>query len=557
MKDRQQTASGPASAKSAAAPAAAWSPFRYQVFSVVWTATVVSNIGTWMYSAATGWLMTGLDANPVSVSLVQVAANLPMFLFAMPAGALADIIDKRRFLIAIESATTLVSALFAAMVWLKLVTPLSLLIFTFIIGACGALSAPGWQSVVTLLVPRQVLMPAVAANSVGINVSRAVGPALGGAITGRLGIAAPFWVNAISNLAVIGALVWWRSPQSGSRGLPAERFASAMRTGFRYVRNNLSLRATLFRSTGFFIFASAYWALLPLVTKNQIAGGPELYGVLLGCIGAGAVGGALALPRLKKQFGADRLAALGTLGTAAALVLYGVARGPATAVLASLIAGVSWIAIVAVLNVSAQVALPEWVRARGLAMSVSVMFGAMTLGSALWGKVAAYAGLPVAHFVAAAGAVLAIPLTWRWKLQTGAKFDLTPSLNWPPPLTAHEVEHDRGPVLVSIEYRIDPKNSSAFLAALKKLERMRRRDGAYRWAIFEDAASDGRYLETFLVESWLEHLRQHERATNADRVVRDAVNRFHQSGTPKVTHYIAVEPGAAPARQDGPGPNAG
>jgi MFS family permease/quinol monooxygenase YgiN len=529
------------SATGAPIAATAWSPFRYATFSVVWTATVVSNIGTWMYSAATGWLMTGLDADPLSVSLVQVAANLPMFLLALPAGALADIIDKRRFLIVVESVTTLVSALFAAMVWLNMVTPGSLLLFTFLIGACGALSAPGWQAVVTLLVPQQVLMPAVAANSAGVNVSRAVGPALGGAITGRLGIAAPFWINAISNLAVIAALLWWRSPQAGSRKLPAERLAGAMRAGFRYVRNSPHLRATLFRSTAFFLFASAYWALLPLVTKNSIAGGPELYGVLLGIIGAGAVGGALILPWLKKQLGADRMVASGTFGTAAAMVLYGVAREPATAVLASVLAGVSWIVVVATLNVSAQVALPEWVRARGLAMAVSVMFGAATLGSALWGQVAAYTGLPAALYLAAAGAVLAIPLTRRWKLQTGARLDLTPSLNWPPPLTVHKVEHDRGPVLVSVEYRIDPKNRDGFLAAVRKLEHGRRRDGAYRWGIYEDAASEGRFLETFMVESWLEHLRQHERTTNADRVAQDAVNRYHESGQPTTTHFIAVD----------------
>lgn len=541
MTEPHRIPAGTAAGTATAEPASAWSPFRYATFSVVWTATVVSNIGTWMYSAATGWLMTGLDADPVMVSLVQVAASLPMFLFAVPAGALADIIDKRRFLILIESVTTVVSAIFAAMVWLNMVTPLSLLLFTFLIGACGALSGPGWQSVVTLLVPKQVLSPAVAANSVGFNVSRAVGPALGGPITAGLGIAAPFWINAVSNLAVVGALLWWRSPQTGSRALPAERFMSAVRTGFRYTRNNPHLRATLFRSTSFFVFASTYWALLPLVAKNQIAGGPKLYGLLLGVIGAGAVGGALVMPPLKRRFGADGLVALGTLGTAAALALYGVAQVPATAMLASLVAGVSWIAVVATLNVSAQVALPEWVRARGLAMSVTVMFGAMTLGSALWGKVAAYAGLPMAHYLAAAGAVLAVPLTWRWKLQTGASLDLSPSLAWPPPLTVHEVEHDRGPVLVSVEYRIDPKNRHDFLAALRRLEHGRRRDGAFRWGIYQDASDEGRFVETFLVESWLEHLRQHERVTNADRIIQHAVNRFHESGIPKVTHLIAVD----------------
>jgi len=523
-----------------AAPASMWSPFGYSAFAVIWTATVVSNIGTWMYSAATGWLMTGLVTDPLTVSLVQVAANLPMFLLAMPAGALADIIDKRRFLIVIEAVTTLVSALFAAMVWQNLVTPGSLLLFTFLIGACGALSAPGWQAVVVQLVPRKVLSPAVAANSIGINVSRALGPALGGVFTGRFGIAAPFWINAVSNIGVVAALFWWRSPHVASHSLPAERFMSATRTGFRYVRHNLHLRATLYRSTAFFIFASAYWALLPLVTRQRIAGGPELYGVLLGCVGLGAVGGALVLPRLKQKFGPDRVVALGTGGTAAAMLLYGVAREPAIAVLASLIAGISWIAAVASLNVSAQLSLPEWVRARGLAMSVAVMFGAITLGSALWGAVAAHAGLPLTLYLAAVGSLIMIPLTQRWNLQSGAMLDLTPSLNWPAPATVHAVEPDRGPVLVSVEYHIDPKDRREFLAALRKMEHARRRDGAFRWGIFEDAAVEGRFVETFLVESWLEHLRQHERATNADRVVQDAVRRFHRSGAPKVTHYLAV-----------------
>jgi MFS family permease len=293
---------------------------------------------------------------------------------------------------------------------------------------------------------------------------------------------------------------------------------------------------------GFFLFGSAYWALLPLVARDQIRGGPELYGVLLGAIGAGAVAGAFALPWLKKRFGPDRLMAAGSLGTAFALVLYGLAREPVAALLASLTAGISWIAVLATLNVSAQVALPDWVRGRGLALFVTVFFGAMTLGSAIWGQVAGLAGLPAAHFMAAAGALLAIPLTWRWKLQTGAAIDLMPSMHWPVPLTAHEVAHDEGPVMVTVEYRVDRQNRAAFLTAIGKVANERRRDGAYAWGIYEDAAEPGRFLETFLVESWLEHMRQHERITNADRVAQEAVQQFQRDGTPKVTHLISAEP---------------
>jgi len=495
-----------------------------------------------MYNAASSWLMTSLDADPLVVSLVQVATSLPVFLFAIPAGALADIIDKRRFLLFAETATTAICAIIAALVWFGAVTPAVLLLFTFLLGTASALTAPSWQSVVPQLVPRRTLAPAVAANSVGINISRAVGPALGGVIMGAIGIAAPFWINAVSNLGIVAALLWWRSPQSPPTRLPAERFVAAIRTGLRHARHNRHLGATLMRGIGFFLFASAYWALLPLVARSQIAGGPELYGVLLGAIGASAVGGAFALPWLKVKLGPDRLVVAGTVGTAVGLLLFGLAHEPLVGLAASAIVGFSWIATLASLNVSAQVALPDWVRGRGLAIFVTVFFGAMTLGSAVWGQLAAVVGLPGAHFLAAAGALLAIPLTWHWKLQTGAGVDLTPSMHWPTPVLSREIEGDRGPVLVTVEYRIKPENRAAFLAAMERLEHGRRRDGAYAWGIFEDTADEGRYLETFLVESWLEHLRQHQRVTIADRALQNAIHRFHVEGEPKVTHFISAEP---------------
>jgi MFS family permease/quinol monooxygenase YgiN len=538
---RQQRVTGTAGNTAADVPSSAWSPFRHPAFTVLWIATVVANVGSWMYNAASGWLMTSLDPEPLVVSMVQVATTLPMFLFAIPAGALADIVDKRRLLIIAEVAATVVSAIYAGIVSLNLATAGNLLLFTFLIGVTSALTAPAWQAVVPRLVPKQDLHPAVAANSVGVNISRAVGPALGGGIAAGIGIAAPFWINAISNLGIIGALVWWRTPREGARQLPAERWGSAIRTGFRYARNNPHLRATLIRGTAFFVFGSGYWALLPLVARNQIAGGPDLYGLLLGLIGAGAVCGAFALPWLKAKLGADGLVAAGTVGTAITLVLFGLAHDILTALLASVIAGVSWIAVLSSLNVSAQVALPEWARGRGLALFVTTLFGALTLGSAVWGQVAGIAGLPAAHFLAAAGALLAIPITWRWKLQTGAGIDLTPSMHWPAPIVTHEIEHDRGPVLVTVEYRIDPENREAFLDALERVANERRRDGAYAWCVFEDTGEEGRMVETFLVESWLEHLRQHERVTHADRAQEDAARRFDLRGNPKVTHLIAAQ----------------
>jgi predicted MFS family arabinose efflux permease len=516
-----------------------WSPFRHTSFTIIWIATLVSNIGGWMYSSASAWLMSSLDPNPLMVSLVQVAATLPMMLFALPAGALADIIDKRRFLIGAECFIAVACTLFAALVWLRLITPGTLLLFIFLIESGSAAAAPAWQSVVSQLVSRQELPAAVAMNSAGINLSRALGPAVGGFITVAFGIAAPFWVNGVSNFGVIAALLRWRAPAPRDTHLPAERFLSAIRTGVRHAHNNRLLRATLLRAVVFFLFASCYWALLPLVARDQLGGGAALYGLLLGAIGASAIVGVLALPWLKATLGSNGVVAAGSIGTALALLLYGAARFPLIALLASCIAGVCWIAVLASLNVSAQLVLPEWVRGRGLAVYATVFFGALTVGSALWGQVARMGGLPMAHFMAAAGLVLTLPLMRRWKLQSGPGVDLTPSMHWPTPVLARHAGRDPGPVLVTVEYRIVEAQRAAFLRGLERLSHERGRDGAYAWGLFEDAAETGRFLETFLVESWSEHLRQHRRVTAADRLLQQQIESFLK-GSPITTHLVAA-----------------
>jgi MFS family permease len=519
------------------------SPLRNRVFAVVWSATVVSNVGSWLQSAAAGWLMTELTPNPRIVALVQVASYLPMFLFVLPAGALADVLDRRRLLLVMEVVGTALTAGFALLVQLDRASPVTLLAFILVAGIAEALATPGWQAIVPQLVSREDLGQAIALNGVGINISRAIGPALAGIIIVDLGMAAPYWLNAVSNIAVVAALLWWRAPLRAGPKLPPEHLGRAMRVGLRYARHSPHLRATIARAAGFFVFASAYWALLPLVARVQLAGGARLYGLLLGAIGFGAIVGAFALPYLKTALGPDELVVAGTLGTAAALVLYGLAHAPATALVASLLAGASWIAVLGTLNVSAQVSLPAWVRGRGLAVFATVLFGAMTLGSALWGQVASSLGLSSAHYIAAGGALAVIPLLWRSNLQTGAGADLTPSMHWPEPVLFEGAEKERGPVLVTVEYRVKLQDRELFLVALAKLAAERRRDGAFDWGVFEDAAEEGRFIETFLLDSWLEHLRQHQRVTKADRSVQDEVARFDTRGAPKVTHFIAALPG--------------
>ena len=498
-----------------------------------------------MYSAAAAWLMTELTTDPLLVSLVQVASSLPMFLFALPAGAMTDIVDKRRYLIGVEIGILVMAAIFATLVTLGLVTAPLLLVFMFVVATGSALDAPAWQAIVPMLVPREELQGAVAVNSVGVNISRAIGPALSGVVTAALGLAAPFWLDAFSNLATIGALAWWRPPPARASRLPAERLAGAIRVGVRYARNNPPLRATLVRAVAFFLFASAYWALLPLLARTQIAGGAEVYGVLLGAIGAGAVGGAFALPRLKAKFGADRLALAATIGTAIALVLFGIARDTPTALLASVVAGACWIAAISTFNVSAQVALPDWVRGRGLAIYVTVFFGALTAGSALWGEIAAHLGLPAAHLIAAFGVLAGIPLTRHAHLQAAAALDLTPSMHWPTPVVADDLALDAGPVLVTLEYHVEPGQRDAFVDAMDAVAHERRRDGAYAWGLYEDAAKPNHLVETFLVDSWIEHLRQHRRVTKADEVLQERAYRYLVEA-PVTTHLVSVQVVAPP-----------
>lgn len=527
-----------------ASAGAAWTPFRHRAFAMLWTATVVSNIGTWMHDVGAGWLMVTLAPSPLMVALVQAATTLPVFLLALPAGALADIVDRRRMLLLTQSFLLAVALALGVAAALGRVTPGLLLLFTFLGGVGAALTAPAWQAIVPELVPRPALQPAIALNSLGINIARAIGPALGGLVIALWGMAAPFLLNAASFVGVIAALAVWRRTQPA----PArpERFTGAMRAGLRYAAASRPLQVTLVRAAAFFVFASCYWALLPLVARIVLTGGPGLYGLLLGCIGAGAVAGALVLPRVRAHASPDRIVLGGTAATAAAMAVLALVPFPVAAFAACAVAVAAWIAVLSSLNVSAQTALPNWVRARGLAIYLVVFFGSMTLGSLAWGRLAEATDIPAALLAAAAGALAAAWVVRHRTLPQGAGADLAPSMHWPAPVLAGAVEDDRGPVMVMIEYRIDPNRSSEFLDALEGLGRERRRDGAYRWEVFEDAAARGRYVEAFWLASWGEHLRQHERVTVADKDMQDRVRAFHVGmEPPHVTHLIAADRASA------------
>ena len=536
-------ASAPRQAASQEAPAISpWTPFSHGAFALLWTAALISNVGTWMHDVGAGWLMTTLSPSPAVIALVQAATTLPVFLFALLAGAIADRIDKRRFLIALNLALTVVIAALAGLTALGLMTPLLLLAFTFVIGTGAAFMAPAWQAIVPSLVPREALQPAIALNSMGINVSRAIGPALAGFLITAVGLAAPFLVNAVSHVVIVAALWVWKPAPAPARKLPPEPIFGAMLTGLRYASRNGPLKATLVRSFGFFIFASAYWALLPVVARSLPGGGAEMYGMLLAAIGGGAVAGALLLPTIKRRVGSNALAASGTATTAIAMATLGLAGDTPAAIFAALLGGLGWITVLTSLNVSAQTALPNWVRARGLAIALTVFFGCMAAGSTIWGQVAAQTSVTTALVIAAVGTLIAIPLTWRAKLGQAEGRDLTPSMAWAAPTVAEDFDDDpdRGPVLVTITYDIDPNDVRSFLTAMHDLSGERYRDGAHDWGIYQDAADPRQWMEWFFVSSWAEHLRQHDRVTRHDQDVHDAARAFHRGANPpEVGHYLA------------------
>lgn len=490
------------------------------------------------------------------VALVQAATSAPVFLFALTAGALADLVSRRKLLIVVTAALSIGTLILASLVFTEKITPGGLLLFTFLSGTGAAFVAPAWQAIVPQLVPRSNLQPAIALNGVGINISRAIGPALAGAIIATAGIGWPYLVNALSFLVVIAALLWWKPPPVPESDLPAERFWSAMRAGLRYVKASGAMRSTLIRAVAFFVFVSAFWALLPLVARQELQGGPELYGIILTAVGVGALVGAALLPRLTRKFTADQLVLMGTLGTAFVLVILALLKRADAAIAASFLAGACWITVLSRLNISAQLALPDWVRARGLSIFITIFFGAMTLGSILWGQVASHVGISYTQLIAAAGALLAAGMSWHFKLLQGEGVDHTPSGYWPQPLVASDIALDRGPVMITVEYRIDRDDAADFLAAMRDLKASRERHGAFAWGLFEDVNEPGRMLEYFIEESWVAHLRHHERVSMLDGEIQKKVSNFHRGASkPLVTHLLAPEPhGTTPP---GPAPSGG
>jgi MFS family permease len=511
------------------------------VFRALWIAGLVSNLGTWMQNVGAAWLMTSLAPTPLFVALVQAASSLPLFLFALPAGALADVVDRRRLLIASLVWLALATGALGSLALLGAVGPGSLLAFTFAIGVGGAFLAPAFLAIVPELVPREEIVPAVSLNGISMNLARAAGPALGGAVVALAGAGVTFLLNSASFLGVIVPLARWRRPVREGR-LPPEDLIGAMRAGLRFARHSRPLQIVLARVATFVLPGSAVWALLPLYARKQLGLDAAGYGVLLGCFGVGAVAGGFVMPRLQRWLGAQRMTTVAALAYAGSHILLGWVDSLAPAAAALLVAGAGWLLLLSTLSAAAQLALPAWVRARGLSYYLLVLFGSLAIGSVVWGAIAESAGVPQAFLAAGAAVGLSRIFVWRLRLPDGEAPDLSPAPRWPDPQLSVSLPPERGPVLVTVEYEIEPRDAPAFARAMGELGNIRLRDGALRWGLWADMAKPGRYLESFVVESWVEHLRQHERITATDRAVQALGLAFHKGeGPPQVTHFIHEE----------------
>ena len=516
----------------------AWSPLRHPLFRALWVAATVSNVGTWMQNVGGVWLMTTLTTSPLMVALMQTATSLPVFLVVLPAGALADIVDRRKMLLLTQGWMFAAAAGLSILTYREGISSWALLGFTFALGLGAAMNMPVWQVVVPNLVPRKELRAAVTLNGVSFNLARAVGPALGGAVVAYWGPAAVFLLNAVSFLGVIAVIFRWKGPDA-RMGLPAEHVIGAIRAGTRYAVNSPHLRAVLLRCVLFMVCSSALWALMPVVARQELSMGSKGFGVLFGCIGMGALLGAAVMPRMGEALSIDKMVLVGSAVFCAATFALAGVRNHTVVYAVMVAAGVGWTTVMASLTVSAQIAAPAWVRARAMAFYTLAFQGGLAISSAFWGAVSTRTSSSTALVAAGIGLCAGLALAKRWPLRSDSKLDLKPSHHWPEPHALVEPQPEAGPILVTIEYRIEESKSADFVRAMHACGRIRKRDGATRWRVFRDLSDPGRYLELFLVDSWAEHLRQHSRMTVADRAIEDRVRSFHiGDGSPVVSHLI-------------------
>jgi MFS family permease len=520
----------------AAGQSSAWAPFRSRLFATMWLAQFISNTGGWMQTVGGQWLMLTLTGSAAYVAFVQTAGSLPVLVFAVLAGTLGDLLDRRRLLLATQSAMLVVALGLALLTIAGRIAPWSLLVLLFAIGAGQALTAPTWQTLQPELVPAEDRTQAISLGSVNQNLARAVGPAIGGVILAWAGAGTVFLLNAVSFSPVIVVVAAWRSVRPPD-ALPREHISGAVRAGARYVAASPVLRVILLRAALFSLFAAAIWALLPLTANEDLHLGAGGYGLLLGGVGVGAVAGAALLPRLRGRLTPGAMLAGGSVGLALVALLMAYVHVTGILLLGLIAGGICWIISLSTLNSLYQMALPRWVKTRGMSYYIVAFQGGSAFGSAVMGLAAQHFGLSWTLLGAAAGLGLGSLGGLVWKFQAIRPEDLLPAGDWPQPQVAPDEPLD-GPVLVTVEYWAQEGREDELLVSLRQTRFSRRRTGATSWRTWHDVGAPRRILEQFVVASWSEHLRQHERVTRHDQQRLDRIRGMTDPGKPvTVTHW--------------------
>jgi len=518
--------------------ASALAPLRAPVFRMLWFTWLAANTSMWMNDVAAAWLMTSLAPSPLWVALVQSASTLPVFLLGLPSGAFADILDRRRYFMATQFWVAAVAVVMAALVlsgWMN--APL-LLALTFLNGIGLAMRWPVFAAIVPELVPRAQLPTALALNGVAMNSSRIIGPLLAGALIASAGSAYVFMLNALLSVVAGFTIMRWRREHHESP-LGRERLTSAIRVGVQYVWQSGRIRAILLRIALFFLHSTALLALLPLIARSLPGGAAGTFTVLLAAMGAGAIASALSMQRVRRILQLQAIVFTGTALQAAAAVVVAFAPSIYVAVPGMFVAGAAWLSVANSLTVATQMALPDWVRARGMSIYQMALMGSTAAGAALWGQVATWTNIHDALLAAAVSGVALMFIAQRLVIDRGIEEDLTPSNAIKAPHA--EAPPRTGRIMVQIEYRIDPARTEEFMQLMQESRRSRMSHGAVDWQVVRDLYEPGRIVEHVIDESWTEHLRRFDRVTAADVALRDRKLSFHVGETPPVVTRYLVE----------------
>jgi len=512
-------------------------PFRHDTFRVIWVASLASNFGGLVQAVGAAWMMTSITSSVNMVALVQASTSLPIMLFSLVSGALADNFDRRRIMLIAQCFMLAVSALLTVCTYFGLVTPWLLLLFTFLIGCGTALNNPSWQASVGDMVPRDVLPAAVALNSMGFNITRSVGPAIGGAIVAAAGAAAAFAANTLSYFALLFALVRWRREVTLSK-LPREPMVRAISAGLRYVAMSPNIGKVLFRGFVFGLSASAILALLPLVARDLVAGGPLTYGIMLGAFGLGAIGGALLSARLREQLSSEWIVRIAFAGFAVSSVMTALSPYSWLTSLALLLSGAGWVLALSLFNTTVQLSTPRWVVGRALSLYQTTTFGGIAAGSWMWGQAAETYGPANALVASALLMVVGAAIGLRLPLPEFQSLNLDPLNRFSEPLLKLDLKPRSGPIVVMIDYDIADGDVPDFLTAMAERRRIRIRDGAGQWALMRDLENPTVWTETYHVPTWVEYVRHNQRRTQADAEIGDRLLELHRGETPPRVHRM-------------------